>query len=57
VGGHIGGLVGGALAAVALFDIGERRRGAIPQFVPLLLCLAIAAAAVLGSIAVANSGP
>jgi hypothetical protein len=49
--------VGGALAAVALFDVGERRRHAIPQFVPLLLCVAIAAAAVIGSIAVANSGP
>jgi membrane associated rhomboid family serine protease len=56
VGGHIGGLVGGALAAVALFDIGERRRGVVPQFVPLLLCLALAVVAVLGSVAVANSG-
>jgi membrane associated rhomboid family serine protease len=56
IGGHIGGLIGGALAAVALFDIGERRRGVVPQFVPLLLCLAIAVAAVIASIAVANSG-
>jgi membrane associated rhomboid family serine protease len=56
IGGHIGGLVGGALAAVALFDIGERRRGVVPQFVPLLLCVALAVAAVLGSVAVANSG-
>jgi membrane associated rhomboid family serine protease len=57
IGGHIGGLVGGALAGVALFDIGERRRGAVPQFVPILLCVAIGVAAVIGSIAVANSGP
>jgi membrane associated rhomboid family serine protease len=56
IGGHIGGLVGGALAAVALFDIGERRRGVVPQFVPLLICVAIAVAAVIGSLVVANSG-
>jgi membrane associated rhomboid family serine protease len=56
IGGHIGGLVGGALAAVALFDIGERRRGAVPQFVPLLLCVALGALSVVGAIAVSNSG-
>jgi membrane associated rhomboid family serine protease len=56
IGGHIGGLVGGALAAVALFDIGERRRGVVPQVVPLLLVAALGVASVLGAIAVANSG-
>jgi membrane associated rhomboid family serine protease len=55
IGGHIGGLVGGALAAVVLFDIGERRRGVVPAVVPLLLVAAIGAAAVVGSIAVAHS--
>jgi membrane associated rhomboid family serine protease len=56
IGGHIGGLVGGALAAIALFDIGERRRGAVPQVVPLLLVVAIGAASVIGAIAVSHSG-
>ena len=55
IGGHIGGLVGGALAAVVLFDIGERRRGVVPEVVPLLLVVAIGAAAVVGAIAVAHS--
>jgi membrane associated rhomboid family serine protease len=55
IGGHIGGLIGGALAAVVLFDIGERRRAMLPQAVPVLLTLGIGAAAVIGSLAVANS--
>jgi membrane associated rhomboid family serine protease len=56
IGGHIGGLVGGALAAIVLFDIGERRRHVVPQLVPLLLVAAIGVAAVVGAIAVAHSG-
>jgi membrane associated rhomboid family serine protease len=56
IGGHIGGLVGGALAAVVLFDLGERRRHLVPQVVPLLLVVAIGAASVIGAIAVAHSG-
>jgi membrane associated rhomboid family serine protease len=50
IGGHIGGLVGGTLAALLLFDVRERLR--IPGVVPALLVVAIAAASVAGSIAV-----
>ena len=57
IGGHIGGLIGGALAAIVLFDIGERRRHLVPQFVPLLMVVGIGAAAVVGSLIVAHSGP
>jgi membrane associated rhomboid family serine protease len=56
IGGHIGGLVGGGLAAIALFDIGERRRGIVPEIVPLLIVVALAAASVIGAIAVSHSG-
>ena len=54
VGGHLGGLVGGALATMALFGVGERR--GIPKVVPELLLVALGAVAVAGSIAVASSG-
>src|SRR5947209_5052500 len=50
IGGHIGGLIGGAIAALALIEVGERPgRGAVGY----ALCAAIAAVAVAGSIAVA----
>ncbi len=51
VGGHIGGLVGGGLATLALLELGER--GRVPSFVPPALCAALAVAAVAGSIALA----
>jgi membrane associated rhomboid family serine protease len=54
IGGHIGGLIGGAVAAALLFDLRDRVR-AMPAIVPTALCVAIAAAAVVGSIAVSNS--
>jgi membrane associated rhomboid family serine protease len=54
VGGHIGGLIGGSLAAIVLLDLGERRR--VPQAAVLLLTTAIGVVAVIGSIVVANSG-
>jgi membrane associated rhomboid family serine protease len=50
VGGHIGGLIGGALTAVVLFDIPDRVR--LPQVVPALAAGALGAAAVVGSIMV-----
>jgi membrane associated rhomboid family serine protease len=50
IGGHIGGLVGGALAALILFDLRDRVR--VPAVVPNLLAGAIGLVAVVGSIAV-----
>ena len=51
VGGHVGGLVGGALTALLLVELRDRVR--VPEYVPTLLCVAIGTAAVVGSIAVA----
>jgi membrane associated rhomboid family serine protease len=50
-GGHIGGLIGGALVALVL-QLGDRRRA---QALALAGCAAIAVAAVAGSIATARS--
>jgi membrane associated rhomboid family serine protease len=51
VGGHIGGLIGGALAAIALFELPHRVRR-LPPLAPLLAAGALGAAAVAGSLAV-----
>src|SRR3954451_21515714 len=53
IGGHIGGLLGGALAALVLFELGARVR--LPEVVPSLLVAALGVAAVVGSIAVSSS--
>lgn len=53
VGGHIGGLVGGAITALLLVELSSRAR--LPQAVPMLLAAAVGAAAVAGSITVAGS--
>jgi len=53
IGGHLGGLVGGALAAFALFDLRERVR--VPAIAPNLIAAAIGLLAVAGSIAVSSS--
>jgi membrane associated rhomboid family serine protease len=50
-GGHVGGLIGGALVAV-LIQLGERHRA---QALALLGCAAIAVASVVGSLATAQS--
>jgi membrane associated rhomboid family serine protease len=50
-GGHVGGLIGGALAAAAL-NLGDRYRQRMPA---VAACVVIAAAAVAGSIASAKS--
>ena len=52
IGGHLGGLVGGALAAAIMFELGERLR--LSAVIPALACLALAAVAVAGSIAVSS---
>jgi membrane associated rhomboid family serine protease len=51
IGGHIGGLIGGTLAAIALFEVPSRVRR-LPSAVPPVLAGAIGAAAVVGSLAV-----
>ncbi len=53
VGGHLGGLVGGAIAGWALFDL-PRREG-IPKQVPWAICAAVAAICVVASVMVASS--
>jgi membrane associated rhomboid family serine protease len=51
VGGHIGGLIGGGLAAIALFDLPARIRR-LPSAVPPVLAAAVGVIAVAGSLAV-----
>ncbi len=51
IGGHIGGLIGGSIAALVLFELPDRVR--IPPAAANLLCAALGVAAVVGSIAVA----
>jgi membrane associated rhomboid family serine protease len=53
IGGHIGGLVGGALAALLMFDLRDVVR--VPPPVPLILAAGVGAVSVLGSIAVSAS--
>jgi membrane associated rhomboid family serine protease len=50
IGGHVGGLIGGTVAAFLLFDLRDRLR--IPELVPTGMCLALGAASVAGAIAV-----
>lgn len=50
IGGHLGGLAGGALVAAVMFDLRDRIR--VPAAVPLVLAVAVGAAAVAGSIVV-----
>jgi membrane associated rhomboid family serine protease len=52
IGGHLGGLVGGAAAAFALDHLSARRSS---QTVALLACLGLSVLAVAGSLAVANA--
>jgi membrane associated rhomboid family serine protease len=52
IGGHIGGLVGGGLAALLLVELGDRKR--LPMVLPALACAALGVAAVVGSMAVSS---
>jgi membrane associated rhomboid family serine protease len=51
IGGHLGGLVGGALCALALLELPERLR--VSRLVPAAICVVLGTAAVAGSIAIA----
>jgi membrane associated rhomboid family serine protease len=52
IGGHLGGLIGGAAAAFAMEQLAQRRRGAL---LPVLACVAVALLALAGSLAVAGN--
>ena len=52
IGGHLGGLVGGALAAFALDRMGLMKRGVL---LPVLVCAAIGAVSVAASVVVSDS--
>jgi membrane associated rhomboid family serine protease len=52
IGGHIGGLIGGSLAAIAVFDVPQRIRS-LPASAGMVLAGAVGAVAVVGSLAVA----
>jgi membrane associated rhomboid family serine protease len=51
IGGHVGGLIGGALAAIVLFELSDRVRR-LPAIAPMIAACALGAAAVAGSLAV-----
>jgi membrane associated rhomboid family serine protease len=48
IGGHLGGLVGGVLAAIAIEALSKRRRSPVPA---VLVCAAIAIASVIAAVA------
>jgi membrane associated rhomboid family serine protease len=52
IGGHLGGLFGGAVAALLLYDLGDRMR--VPAALPTSLCVGMAAASVAGAIAISS---
>src|SRR5215208_8108630 len=52
IGGHLGGLVGGAAAALLLLELRGRLR--MPEAVPSAACIALAVAAVAASIAISG---
>jgi len=52
IGGHIGGLIGGAIAAFGIERLGAMRRG---NLLPVLACVAVGLVSVIGAIAVSNA--
>jgi membrane associated rhomboid family serine protease len=50
LGGHLGGLAGGLLAAIAMYEVGERTRN---QSVGIALAVAVGVLAVAGSLVIA----
>jgi membrane associated rhomboid family serine protease len=53
IGGHVGGLIGGSIAALAIDRLATVRRG---DLLPVLACVAVATVSVIGALAVAD-GP
>jgi membrane associated rhomboid family serine protease len=53
IGAHIGGIVGGGIAALAMERLSGVRRGAL---LPVLACVVIGAVSIVGAIMVANAG-
>ena len=52
IGGHVGGLVGGGIAALAMDRLSTRRRGVV---LPVAACLVVAAISVAGALAVSHA--
>jgi membrane associated rhomboid family serine protease len=52
IGGHVGGLIGGGIAALAIEHLGALRKG---DLLPILSCVAIAAVSIAGAIMVAEN--
>ncbi len=52
IGGHLGGLIGGALCALAMEQLLRHRRG---NLLPVLACVAVGIVAVAGALAVAGN--
>jgi membrane associated rhomboid family serine protease len=53
IGGHVGGLIGGSIAALAIERLSTVRRG---DLLPVLACVAVAVVSVIGAVAVSD-GP
>jgi membrane associated rhomboid family serine protease len=53
IGGHLGGLAGGALAAVILFELPQRAK--VPRWAPLVMSAAIGAIAIAGAVVVSSA--
>jgi membrane associated rhomboid family serine protease len=51
IGGHLGGLIGGALATLVMFELPQKVRG-LPRQAPTLLAAGVGLLAVAGSVAV-----
>jgi membrane associated rhomboid family serine protease len=51
IGAHVGGLIGGAIAALAIEYLGQRWRG---DLYPVLACVAVGAVSVVGAISAAS---
>ena len=53
IGGHLGGLIGGGIAAFAMDKLGDRRRGVA---LPVAACVAVGLVAAVAGVAVSGRG-